>query len=103
MKYLSLNYIKQHSRIDFDCDDELLEMYADAAEETVMDLIKSGQTVDEGVAALAERYGKLPARIYQASLLLVENMYTYRGVVSPTHLSPVHYNFDLMIKPFMQL
>ena len=35
MKYLSLEYIKQHSRIDYDCEDGLLEMYGDSAEETV--------------------------------------------------------------------
>ena len=32
MKYLSLEYIKQHSRIDYDCEDDLLEMYGDSAE-----------------------------------------------------------------------
>lgn len=103
MKYLTLDYIKLHSRIDFDCDDELLEMYGDAAEETVMDYIKSGQTVDEGISMLTEKYGQLPARIYQASLLLVEHMYNQRGVATSISLSPVPYNFDMLVKPFMTL
>lgn len=31
MKYLEIDYIKQHSRTDFDCDDALLELYGESA------------------------------------------------------------------------
>ena len=31
MKWLTIEYIKQHSRIDYDCEDELLELYGEAA------------------------------------------------------------------------
>ena len=31
MEYLTLEYIKQHSRIDFDCEDDLLELYGSSA------------------------------------------------------------------------
>ena len=35
MKYLTTDYIRQHSRIDFDCEDDVLELYGEDAEETV--------------------------------------------------------------------
>ena len=31
MKWLTLEYIKAHSRIDFDIDDDLLEIYGNSA------------------------------------------------------------------------
>ena len=40
MKWLSIEFIKKHSRIDFDCEDDLLELYGDSAEETIMDITR---------------------------------------------------------------
>ena len=39
MKWLTLEWIKDHSRIDFDCEDELLELYGASAEDTVLNVI----------------------------------------------------------------
>ena len=44
MKWLSIDYIKQHSRIDYDCEDGLLEMYGDSAEDTVLNVIARDYT-----------------------------------------------------------
>ena len=38
MKFINLEYIKEHSRIDFDCEDSLLELYGEAAEETILNI-----------------------------------------------------------------
>ena len=103
MKFLSLDYIKQHSRIDFDCEDQLLELYADSAEEALAGLLNRGKTVEEMVASLEQEYGKVPARCYQAALMLTEQAYNHRGPVSPTNMSYVPYSFDLLIKPLMRL
>ena len=103
MKFLSIDYIKQHSRIDFDDDDQLLELYGDAAEETLAGLLNRGKTVDQMVASLTEEYGQIPARCYHAALMLVEQAYNHRGPTSPTNMSYVPYTFDLLIKPLMRL
>lgn len=103
MKFLTLDYIKQHSRIDFDCEDELLELYGDAAEETLAGLLNRGKTVDEMVESLTEEYGDIPASCYIAGLLLVEQSYNHRGPVSPTNMSIVPYGFDIIVKPLMKL
>jgi len=102
MKWLSLDYIKQHSRIDFDCEDDLLELYADSAEETIAGLLNRGDTVDDCVASLTEQYNHVPANLYEAGLMLVEQSYQNRSAVSMQNL---YYNhaFDMKIKRYMKL
>lgn len=97
MKYLTLDYIKQHIRIDHDCEDTMLELYGNAAEETVLSLL--GRSYDD----LLERYSVVPSAVMQATLMLVDVSYQYRSPVSPTSVSMVPYTFDLLIKPYMVL
>ena len=103
MKFLSIDYIKQHSRIDFDCEDQLLELYGDSAEETLAGVLNQGKTVDHMVASLKEEYGDIPARCYHAALMLTEQAYNHRGPTSPTNMSMVPYGFDMLVKPLMKL
>jgi len=103
MKFLTIDYIKQHSRIDFDCEDQLLELYGDSAEETLASLLNRGKTVEQMVTSLTEEYGQIPARCYHAALMLTEQAYNHRGPTSPTNMSYVPYGFDLLIKPLMKL
>lgn len=103
MKFLTIDYIKLHSRIDYDCEDELLEEYADSAEETICGLLNRGDTVDEMVASLTEQYGRIPANLYEAGQMLVDLSYQQRSPVSPQNMSIVPYAFDIKIKRYMQL
>jgi hypothetical protein len=103
MKFLTIDYIKQHSRIDFDCEDQLLELYGDSAEETLAWLLNRGKTVEQMVTSLTDEYGQIPARCYHAALMLTEQAYNHRGPTSPTNMSYVPYGFDLLIKPLMKL
>lgn len=100
MKWLKIDYIKQHSRIDFDCEDGLLELYGESAEETVLNVI--ARTYDEVVAKFGTKDKPIPAAIIHASLMLVEMSYTQRSPVSQQNL---YYNrsFDMMVKPYMKL
>lgn len=101
MKWLTLDYIKQHSRIDFDCEDNLLELYSDAAEEVVMN------TLDRDYDDIVENFGTashdVPAAIMQASLMLVDLSYTNRSPVSPQNMSIIPYGFDLLLKRYIKL
>lgn len=97
MKYITLEYIKQHSRIDYDCEDSLLEIYGEAAEETVLNHLN--RSYDD----LVEAYGGVPKPIMQATLMLVDVSYQYRSPVNATSVSVVPYTFDILIKPYMQL
>ena len=97
MKWLTLEWIKKHSRIDFDCEDDLLELYGDDAEQTILNLIR--RSFDD----LIETYGEIPKPLYVAALLLVETSYTQRAPVTQQNLYTVPYAFDMKVKPYMKL
>lgn len=97
MKYLSLELMKAHSRIEIDCEDELLELYGEAAEDTVCELTR--RSYDDFLA----EYGAVPKAIVQASLMLVDVSYQQRSPVGVQQLHAVPYTFDLLIKPYMRL
>ena len=97
MKWLTKEWIKKHSRIDFDCEDELLELYGESAEDTVLNVI--GRTYED----VMENWGEVPKPLFVASLMLVEVSYTQRAPISQTNLYTVPYAFDMMVKPYMKL
>lgn len=97
MKYLTLDYIKAHSRIDYDCEDDLIEQYGEAAEETILDLI------NRSYEDLVETYGKVPARVMQATFEIADNLIQHRAPAEQVNLSFVPYNFELMLKSFIVL
>ena len=97
MKWLTLDYIKAHTRIDNNCEDELLQLYGESAEDAVLENIN--RSYDE----LVEKYGKVPASIIHASLILVDTSYQYRNPVSSHIMYSVPYTFDILIKPYKKL
>ena len=97
MKYLKIDYIKAHSRIDFDCEDAELELYGQGAEETILYLCN--RTYEN----LIGTYGEVPASIIHVTLELVCNSYERRSPASPQNLSAVPYNFDLLVKEYIVL
>lgn len=103
MEFLTLEFIKAHSRIDTDYDDELLTQYGEAAEETMAQYLNRGKTVEAMIASLTEEYGKVPSSVKNAALMLVDVWYNHRAPVSPVNMSQVPYTFDLLIKPYIIL
>ena len=103
MEFLTLAYIKKHSRIDYDCEDSLLEIYGEAAEQVLAQHLNRGKTVDEMMASLTEEYGEMPKPIYQAALMLVDVSYQYRSPISSSNLYIVPYTFEMFVKPYMIL
>ena len=97
MKYLTLEYIKAHSRIDYDCENDLIEKYCSAAERAILNLI--GQSYDE----LVDTYGEVPDDILVATFELADNMIRHRAPGEQTVLSIVPYNFDLVLKNYIRL
>ena len=111
MKFLSLEYIKAHSRVwtDGGCseeemaqcgvasEDELLDLYGTSAEEQVFNLI--GQKYE----AFIEEHGEVPAALFHAALMLVDVSISHHSPVENLNLSVVPYTFDLMVKPYMKL
>jgi len=96
-KWTTIDYIKKHSRLDYDCENDLIEMYIISAENTILNLL------DRTYEDLIETYGDVPADIREATLMLVDNSYTHRSPSEPTQLYDVCYGFDIKIKPYMRL
>lgn len=97
MKWTTLDDIRLHSRLDFVCEDSLLELYATSAEDTILYLLQRSHQ------DLLDNYGEVPAAIRQATLLLVESSYQHRSPSSPQNLSIVPYGIDFLLKPYMIL
>ena len=96
MKWLTLDWIKKHSRIDFDCEDDLLELYGEAAEDAVLNIINRSYT------EVVEHYGEVPKGLYVAALMQVEASYDHRSTVSPQQLYNVP-GFSIHVKPYIKL
>lgn len=97
MKFLTLQNIKAHSRIDYDCEDSLLELYGEAAEDTLLNHI--GMTYEQVIA----KYTTVPMPLVQAALMLVDVSYQHRNPVSSQNMSVVPYTFDILVKPYVIL
>ena len=100
MKWLTFEQIKAHLRLDdeqAELERDVLEMYGEAAEETVLDLIRRSLT------EVIVTYNGIPRRIILASLLLVGQSYQHREAASVQNLYAVPYSFDLLLKPLMRL
>ena len=97
MKWLTIDWIKQHSRIDFNCEDDLLELYGGAAEQTVLNIC------NRSYENIMETYGEVPTPLFVAALQLVEVSYTQRAPISQQNMYQVPYTFDAMVKPYMRL
>ena len=99
MKWLTLEQIKAQCRIeqDFTDEDTLLEEYGEEAEDTVLNTL--GRSYED----VMENYGKVPAPLRRASLMLVDAWYGTRTPTASQNMSVVPYTFDLLIKPYMRL
>lgn len=97
MKWLTTDWIKKHSRIDFDVEDDLLELYGEDAEQTVLNIC------NRSYEDIMETYGEVPKPLYVAALQLVEVNYNHRSPDSMNNLYAVKYSFDMKVKPYMRL
>lgn len=99
MKWLTLERIKQQCRIeqDFHDEDDLLELYGESVEETVLNDLN--RTYED----LIECYGQVPRNIIHASLLLVDHSYRQRSVADTMAMSSVPYAYEQKIMPYMRL
>ena len=96
MKWLTLDWIKKHSRINFDCEDGLLELYGEAAEDAVLNIINRSYT------EVVETYGDVPKGLYIAALMQVEASYDHRSAVNKQQLYEVP-GFSFHLKPYVRL
>ena len=97
LKWLSLDAIHAHCRIDFSCEDAELEQMGIAAEQAILDLTR--RTFDNFI----DTYGRIPDPIYNATLLLVQSLYKNRDAEEQRDSKEIAFGFSFMVKNYMVL
>lgn len=97
LRWLNLDAIHQHCRIDFNCEDAELEQMGMAAEQAILDLTR--RTYENFI----DTYGRIPDPIFNATLLLVQNLYNNRDAADSQKKEAALYGFDLLLKNYMVL
>ena len=97
LRWLTVDAIKMHCRIDFDCEVAELEQFGVAAEQAILDLTR--RTYENFI----DTYGRIPDPIFNASLLLVQNLYNNRDAGDTQKKEAALYGFDLLLKNYMCL
>ena len=97
LKWLSIDAIHAHCRIDFACEDAELEQFGMAAEQAILDLTR--RTFDNFI----DTYGRIPDPIYNATLLLVQSLYKNRDAEEQRDSKEIAFGFSFMVKNYMVL
>ena len=97
LKWLNLDAIHQHCRIDFNCEDAELEQMAMTAEQAILDLTR--RTFENFI----DTYGRIPDPIFNASLLLVQSLYKNRDAEEQRDSKEIAFGFSFMVKNYMVL
>lgn len=97
LKWLNLDAIHQHCRIDFNCEDAELEQMGITAEQAILDLTR--RTFENFI----DTYGRIPDPIFNASLLLVQNLYNNRDAEEQRDSKEIAFGFSFMVKNYMVL
>ena len=97
LKWLNLDAIHQHCRIDFNCEDAELEQMAMTAEQAILDLTR--RTYENFI----DTYGRIPDPIFNASLLLVQSLYNNRDAEEQRDSKEIAFGFSFMVKNYIVL
>ena len=97
LKWLNIDAIHQHCRIDFNCEDAELEQFGVAAEQAILDLTR--RTYENFI----DTYGRIPDPIFNATLLLVQSLYKNRDAEEQRDSKEIAFGFSFMVKNYMVL
>lgn len=99
--WLTPGYVRAHSRIDYDCDDELIDIYIRSAERALLNYTR--RTYDEIMAKWGGEKSVFPEDLMHATLMLVDHSYTQRSPADSRQMYAVPYTFDFLVKPYIKL
>ena len=97
LKWLSIDAIHAHCRIDFNCEDAELEQFGMAAEQAMLDFTR--RTYENFI----DTYGRIPDPIINATLLLVQSLYKNRDAEEQRDSKEIAFGFSFMVKNYMVL
>lgn len=95
LKFLTLDYIRDHCRLDdYDIEDNILTLYGASAENAAL------RYTERTIESLYEEYGEIPEDFIHACLCRVETSYRYRGEITDRNLYLLPYAWDGLLLPF---
>jgi hypothetical protein len=97
LKWLSLDAIHAHCRIDFNCEDAELEQYGKAAEQAIINVTR--RTFENFI----DTYGRIPDDIFVATLELVQDQYDNRNSSDSQQRHSAIYNFEMLVKGYVSI
>ena len=97
LKWLSIDAIHAHCRIDFNCEDAELEQMGITAEQAILDLTR--RTYENFI----DTYGRIPDPIFNASLLLGQSLYKNRDAEEQRDSKEIAFGFSFMVKNYLVL
>ena len=97
LRWLNLDAIHQHCRIDFNCEDAELEQFGMAAEQAILDLTR--RTYENFI----DTYGRIPDPIFNTTLLIVQSLYKNRDAEEQRDSKEIAFGFAFMVKNYMYL
>ena len=98
MAIVSKEYLKRWVRIDFDDEDEDLDLLLQDAEESIISW--TGRTYDE---LLGINGGFFPKPLRRAIVLLASHWYNQREAVSTAQMNEVPYSIQSLVKRFVKI
>lgn len=99
---MTLEQLKAQMREDFDGEDQLIEIYGEAAEKAV---VKSTRRTYEELVEIARKEGDedFPPMLKVAILMLAAHSHRNREPVAAVSQNAVPYAIDMYIKPYVKL
>jgi hypothetical protein len=97
MDWLQIEYIKKHSRLDYENNTDLMKLYANDAEKTILRLIR--RTLDN---VKDMNGGEVPEALYHAALMLTDVAWEHRNPQTQAQLHNVDYTFECIISDFIR-
>lgn len=94
MKFLTLEGIKKHLRIDDDYEDELLTLYAESAAQEALNFM------ERTLESIYEEYGDIPADIKLACYCRVGTAYKYREDITDRNLYRLPYLWEAKLMKY---
>lgn len=105
LRVVTLDDLKKQMKIDFEEDDELIQVYGMAAEDAIINATRRTyeELVDENRKRRNNEAVGFPKMLHAAVLMLAAQLYKNREPVSGLSQSIVPYTLDSMIKPWIKL
>ena len=97
LKWLTIDAIHDHCRIDSNYEDAELEQYGKAAEQAIINVTR--RTFENFI----DTYGRIPDDIFVATLELVQDQYDNRNSSDSQQRHSAIYNFEMLVKNYVSI